>query len=42
MYDEVVEHIVDRAFDPLEKKILSEKEAKSVPPVAHNIVNKSE
>ncbi|KAH8551514.1 mitochondrial 18 KDa protein-domain-containing protein [Umbelopsis sp. PMI_123] len=42
MYDEVVEHIVDRAFEPLEKKILSEKEAKSVPPVAHNIVNKSE
>ncbi|KAG2183341.1 hypothetical protein INT43_006346 [Umbelopsis isabellina] len=42
MYDELVEHIVDRAFEPLEKKLLTEKEIKSVPPVVHNIIKESE
>jgi fission process protein 1 len=42
MYDELVEHVVDRAFEPLEKKLLSEKDAKRVPPVAHNILKESE
>ncbi|KAI8575768.1 hypothetical protein K450DRAFT_260112 [Umbelopsis ramanniana AG] len=42
MYDEVVEHIVDRAFEPLEKKVLSEKDVSRVPPVHHNIVKESE
>ena len=42
MYDEVVEHIVDRAFEPLEKKVLSEKDVSRVPLVHHNIVKESE
>ncbi|KAG2175224.1 hypothetical protein INT44_007712 [Umbelopsis vinacea] len=42
MYDEVVEHVVDRAFEPIEKKILSEKDVSRVPPVHHNIVKDSE
>lgn len=42
MYDELVEHVVDRAFEPLEKKLLTEKEVKNVPPVVHNIIKESE
>lgn len=40
MYDEIVEHIVDQAFVPIEKKILSQKEVESVPPVAHHNIIK--
>lgn len=43
MYDEIVEHIVDRVFEPIEKKVLNEKEAEEMAPVAHyNIIKESE